>query len=157
MNKIEAIEEFVKRDFNSVPQEWVKIVAEHESEYPNLPMWGTMWIVDNFLGEQLMEKSRMLVYDKEEIDVDSIEDEAERKALQARIDDPDDYMEEYVDEEMSNERAVLDKDGDPTAMFIYEIGDEYVVGIHGAGWNFYDGVWNRVYDTLGLKWHEEEK
>jgi hypothetical protein len=157
MTKGEAVEKFVERDFNSVPQEWVKIVAESESEYPTLPMWGTMWIVDNWMGEKLLAGSREMVYSKEDIDLDAIEDEDERAALEKRIADDSDYMEDYVDEEMAGERSVLDKDGDPTSMFIYEIADEYVVGINGAGWNFYDGVWDRIYDTMGLQWHEEAK
>jgi hypothetical protein len=30
------------------------------------------------------------------------------------------------------------------------IADEYVIGINGAGWNFYDGVWGRLYDVCGI-------
>ena len=161
MNKLEAVEEFVKRDFNSVPQDWVRKIAESEGEYSNFPMWGTMWIVDTFLGEQLMEKSRMMAESPQDIDLDQIEEEegkAKREKIEKAIEDEDwSELEMYYDEEMAYERSVLDVDGDPTAMFIYEVGDEYVVGINGAGWNFYDGVWDRIYDTIGLKWHEEEK
>lgn len=160
MNKKEAIEEFVKRDFNSVPQDWVQKIAESEGEYPNLPMWGTMWIVDNWLGERLMEKSRMMAPDHNEIDLEEIErkeGEEKRKLIEKAIEEEDwSELELYYDEEMAYERSVLDVDGDPTSMFIYEVGDEYVVGINGAGWDFYDGVWDRIYDTLGLKWHKEE-
>lgn len=160
MNKQQAVEEFVERDFNSVPQEWVQIVAEHEGEYPNFPMWGTMWIVDTSLGEQLVEKSRRMVYEAEDIDLDEIEEKEglkRRKQVEKAIKEEDwSVIENYVNEEMADELCVLDKDGDPTSMFVYEVRDEYVVGINGAGWNFYDGVWDRIYDTLGLQWHEEE-
>lgn len=160
MNKKEAIEEFVKRDFNSVPQDWVQKIAEREGEYPNLPMWGTMWIVDYYLGEQLTEKSRLMAPRYDEIDLDEIENKegkAKRKLIEKAIEEEDwSEIEMYYDEEMCYERSVLDIDGDPTSMFIYEVGDEYVVGINGAGWDFYDGVWDRIYDTLGLHWHKEE-
>ena len=161
MNKREAVEKFVERDFNSVPQDWVQKVAESEGEYPNLPMWGTMWIIDRWLGEQLWEKSRVMAPSHDEIDleeVERVEGEEKRKLLEKAIEDEDwSELEMYYDEEMAYERSVLDKDGDPTSMFIYEVGDEYVVGINGAGWDFYDGVWDRIYDTLGLQWHKEEE
>lgn len=160
MNKREAVEKFVERDFNSVPQDWVQIVAEHNGEYPNLPMWGTMWIIDNWLGEKLWENSRVMAPNYDEIDLEEVErkeGEEKRKLLEKAIEEEDwSELEMYYDEEMAYERSVLDKDGDPTSMFIYEVGDEYVVGINGAGWDFYDGVWDRIYDTLGLQWHKEE-
>lgn len=158
MNKKEAIEAMVKRDLNAVPQEWVQVVAEHNGEYPSLPMWGTMWFVDNYTGEKLVENSRVMVSSAEEIDLDGIEDKKERKRVEEAINTADySVTEEYVDEEMAGERNVLDKDGNTTALFIYEVGDEYVIGVNGAGWNFYDGVWDRLYDLLGYQWHSEEK
>ena len=42
----------------------------------------------------------------------------------------------------------------PRPPHIYEVAGEYVVGVHGAGWNFYDGVWDRLYDVCGIRWHE---
>lgn len=157
MTKDEAIKEFVSRELNAVPLEWVKIVAEHESEYPTLPMWGTMWIVDNHIGERLIQHSRVMAARAEEIDLDSIDDEQERKRLEKAIKEEDwPVIEEYVDEEMAYERCVLDKDGNTTALYIYEIGDEYVIGVNGAGWDFYDGVWDKLYDLLGLQWHTTE-
>lgn len=161
MKKREAVEKFVERDFNSVPQDWVRRIAESEGEYPNLPMWGTMWIIDSSLGEQLWEKSRVMAPNYDEIDLEEVErteGEEKRKLLEKAIEEEDwSELEMYYDEEMAYERSVLDKDGDPTSMFVYEVGDEYVVGINGAGWDFYDGVWDRIYDTLGLHWHKEEE
>ncbi len=54
-------------------------------------------------------------------------------------------------EEMKGEMRVAD-----TAMFLYYIDNRYVVGIHGAGWDFFDGVWDVVYDALGMRWHDED-
>jgi hypothetical protein len=156
--KKEAIELFVNRDLNAVPQEWVRKVAEADSGYPSLPMWGTMWIVDTHIGERLIQHSRVMAESKDDIQLDDIEDEAERTKVEKAI-KADDWtvLEEYIDEEMAYEHCVLDKDGRPTALFVYEIGDEYVIGVNGAGWNFYDGVWDRLYDLLDLQWHTTEK
>lgn len=159
MTKKEAIELFVNRDLQAVPQDWVRIVAEHNDEYPTLPMWGTMWIVDRDLGEKLMYNSR---YMNETLDdfideVRTMDDGHEKESLEKAIKDEDWLiLEQYIDEEMAGQHCVLDKDGNTTALFIYEIGDQYVIGVNGAGWNFYDGVWDKLYDLLGLQWHNEE-
>jgi hypothetical protein len=63
-------------------------------------------------------------------------------------------LERYIDEEMSGARCILDEDGRPTAAYIYLIAGEYVIGINGAGWNFYDGVWDKLYDVCDIRWHE---
>jgi hypothetical protein len=63
-------------------------------------------------------------------------------------------LEQYIDEEMSGARCILNESGYTTAAYIYVIADEYVVGVNGAGWNFYDGVWDRLYDVCGIRWHE---
>lgn len=156
MTKLQAIERMIS-EFSAVPLEWVKIVAEHNSDYPTLPMWGTMWIVDSMYGEKLLESSRCMAYDKESIDLNEIGGYRRKEIEKAIKEDNWLNIEQYVDEEMSGERCVLDKDGNTTAVFIYEIGDEHVIGINGAGWNFYDDVWDKLYDLMGLQWHEEEK
>jgi hypothetical protein len=160
MTKEEAIKEFVSRDLNAVPQEWVRIVAESKQEYPALPMWGTMWIVDeNFIGEKLIAHSRVMVSDVTELDVNDMNEKAKEAYHKACYGEEYDYaaFEEYIDEEMAGERCVLDKDGKTTALFVYEIGDEYVIGVNGAGWDFYHGVWDKLYDLLDLHWHDQEE
>lgn len=52
-------------------------------------------------------------------------------------------------EEMRGAMRIAD-----TAAYIYELDGEHVLGINGAGWDFYDGVWDVLYDLVGLKWHE---
>ena len=42
--KQDAIREWVAREFNAVPQEWVRIAMEHFGYWEPLPMWGTMWM-----------------------------------------------------------------------------------------------------------------
>ena len=161
MRKKEAVEEFVKRDINNgVPISWVEAVSDKYGQYLRLPMWGTMWIVDNYIGEKLDENSRVMYDSLEELkfNLDEIEDEKEQARVKKAIEKEDwSVLEDYIDEEMTGEKCVLDKDGRPTALFVYEVGDEYVIGVNGAGWNFYDGVWDRLYDLLEYKWHDEEE
>ena len=125
MNKKEAIEKFVQRDFSPVPQEWVKIVMESKNQPAPLPMWGTMWIVNfGIWGEKLWKNSS-----------------------------PMDENVDGFDEEMEGQNYI---NGIPS-VYIYEIDDQYVIGVNGAGWNFYDGVWDKLYDFFGLEWHEEKQ
>lgn len=155
MTKEEAIKEMVSRDFAGIPLEWAQIVAEHkDEEIYAWPMWGTIFLVDSFYRDRL--KTRRMVSSKEEIDLDEIEDDAERTRVEKAIQDPEEYLEEYVDEEMAGADCILDKDGDTTAAFMYEIDGQYLIGVNGAGWNFYDGVWDKIYDAAEFKWHEEE-
>jgi hypothetical protein len=132
MTKDEAVHQFVDRGFSSIPQEWVKIVAEkYNSGIYAWPMWGTMWFVSfNPWGEKLMNSSA--------------------------VQQGDDEKAPHYDEEMAGANCILDKDGDETCVFIYEIEGEYLIGINGAGWNFYDGAWDKLYDLLGLEWHDKE-
>ena len=127
MTKKEAIEIFAEKRFNPIPTEWVRVIAEKCDEYPNLPMWGTMWQVDNYCGELLMKKVHMI----------------------------DAYNNEDDSEEMNGAYNVLDKDGNATAVYVYEIDGRYLIGVHGAGWDFYDGVWDMLYDLYGCIWHED--
>lgn len=122
-----TVEEFVQKELKSIPTEWVRIVAESVGEFPNLPMWGTMWFIDSTWGERIMKGSALLQ-----------DDDSER---------------EHFDEEMAGAHCILDERGSETAMFIYEVNGQYLIGVHGAGWNFYQGAWDVLYDLLGLQWH----
>jgi hypothetical protein len=101
-------------------------------------MWGTMWLVDSFIGEKLMESAIQVCEPSE----------CENHDKNKTCDVCDDY------EEMYGAWNVKDKEGYGTAAYIYEIDGQYLLGIHGAGWSFYDGVWNKLYDLLELRWHD---
>lgn len=162
MTKEEAIKRWVDRELNSISQDWAeRLFVSFNGYAPKLPMWGTMWILDEFDGEKFFENSRVMVSSVHSIDLDEIEEkegEERRKEVEKAIEE-DDYSitENYVDEEMANERCVLDKDGDPTSVYIYKLDGEYIIGVNGAGWDFYDGVWDRLYDVAGLHWHKDEE
>jgi hypothetical protein len=160
MTKEEAIKKMVE-EFSSLSTDQLKILAEARGEYLGLPMWGTMWRMD-YHGEELYENSRIMLGGIDELkdeigqDKNSNYSEKERKILAKAIKEDDwSVLGDYIDEEMSGERCVLDKDDNTTAMFIYELDGEYWLGVDGAGWSFYDGVWDKLYDIIGLKWHDE--
>ena len=44
-----------------------------------------------------------------------------------------------------------------TGIYAFKIADDLVLGINGAGYDFYDAHWIPLYDALGLQWHEKEK
>lgn len=138
MTKEEAIKEFVARDLSGIPLDWVQAVAEQKGEEIYAwPMWGTMWILDFPGADDLYNDARVMVASKEDIDLKSIENVRVRARLARAIkNDEWSMLENYVDEEMSGARCVLDKDGDTTAMYIYEIDGQYVLGVNGAGCAF---------------------
>lgn len=157
MNKKEAVERMVD-SFSSLSQEQFRTLAEASGEYFPLPMWGTLWRMDYF-GETLYDNARYMLGDKNELrdEAEACKDKEERKKLLKAIKDDDwSVLEEYIDEEMSGARNILDKDGNTTAMFIYELDGEYWLGVHGAGWDFYKGVWDKLYDICGLEWHDND-
>jgi hypothetical protein len=153
MTKDEAVKKMVD-GFSGIPQEWVRIVLEHYGEYHALPVWGTMFIVD-FWGEKLYKNARVMLGDKSELYEEYANDKESLAIIEKAIAENDwCTLENYIDEEMSGERCILDKDGNTTAMFIYEIDGNYVIGINGAGWDFYSGVWDKLYDIIGLQWNK---
>ena len=162
-NKQDAIREWVAREFSAIPQEWVRIAVEHFGYADPLPMWGTMWIVNAHLGEKFMQHSRVMAGDASDIDIESIDDGKERDNVQNAItglkEENIDWagcaiLDDYINEEMAGARCILDQHGNTTAAYIYDIAGDYVIGVHGAGWNFYDGVWDTLYDVCGIRWHE---
>ena len=106
--KQDAIREWVAREFNAIPREWVRIAMEHFGYAEPLPMWGTMWIVDAHLGEKFMRHSRVMAGDASEIDIEGIDDAKKRGKVQNAItglkEENIDWagcalLEEYINEE----------------------------------------------------------
>lgn len=141
--KKEAIEAFVERDFKPIPQEWVKIVAEAKGEeIYSWPMWGTMWFVNFAIwGEKLMKHSQLVVHPEE------CENHDKHETC---------YLCEDGEEMAGAHNFVYENEHgtQSTAIYVYEVDGRYLIGVHGAGWDFYDGVWDRLYDFFDLKWHD---
>lgn len=161
MTKEDAIRDFVARDLSGIPSDWVQVVAEKKGEEIYAwPMWGTMWICDFPGANRLLENARPMLQG-----IDELKDEVDQgknsnfsqkhreKISKALLGDDWDVLGEYVDEEMGGAHCVLDTKGNRTAMYVYDIDGTIVLGVHGAGWDFYSGVWDKLYDILGLQWH----
>lgn len=161
MTKQEAIKAMVK-EFQMIPQDWVQTVLEKDDQFEPLPAWGTLFFIEDSLGEELWdEKSRVMLGDKSELwdearNLDDEDPDKEKLRLALEADDWD-VLSDYIDEDMSGGRCIIDDEGHPTNMFIYNIRVAYLIGIHAYGFDFYDGVWNRLYDILGLEWHSEDE
>lgn len=149
--------------FSSLSHDQLNTLAEASGEYLCLPMWGTLWRMDYF-GDTLYENARTMLGDKSELRdeleageyIDAEAKKEKAMLIKALAEDDWSVLEEYIDEEMSGMRCVLDIEGKTTAMFIYELEGEYWLGVNGAGWDFYHGVWDKLYDICGLKWHDHE-
>ncbi|MCA9124889.1 MAG: hypothetical protein H6822_20210 [Planctomycetaceae bacterium] len=42
-----------------------------------------------------------------------------------------------------------------TGIYAIDFDDELLLGIHGAGYNFYDHHWSKLYTALGYRWHTD--
>lgn len=131
-NEHDLLEEFVSRNFNIIPSEWFKIIMEEKEIYQPLPMWKSMWICDSWTGEKLWNHS------KETINPSDCKAHAKGETCTLC----------ESGEEMEGVMNIKNVNGDYTPVFIYEIDDKYIIGIHGAGWNFYDGAWNKLYEIV---------
>ncbi len=55
------------------------------------------------------------------------------------------------DDEMNGYQEIGD-----TGIYAFNIADKLVLGINGAGYDFFEDHWTPLYETLGYKWHAEE-
>jgi len=136
--KDQAVQRFQERNFQSIPSDWVQTIFNDRNSEHKLPMYGTVWIVEEYWGRKLFTiKSKLLK-------------EYDSNRTQA-------YNDKNTHCEMAGERAVIDRDGLPTNIFMYELDGRYVMGVHGCGYSSFDGVWDVLYDLFELKWHLEIK
>ena len=60
---------------------------------------------------------------------------------------------EEEDEESQSFAAAGWRQVDETGIYAIEFDDELILGIHGAGYDFYSHHWSPLYDALGYQWH----
>jgi hypothetical protein len=73
-----------------------------------------------------------------------VNDPVDKRAIQALLQPVTDEEDElYGSEEVGN-----------TGIFAFDIDGEIVLGIHGAGYDFYEHHWIPLYEALGYAWHE---
>ena len=156
MTKKQAIKKFVIEDLQAVPREWIIKLLAQEHRYEPVGMWGTCFIINNIDTDYL--RTRMMFSSIQELtkNLDLFGDE-EHEKLECAIENEDwNILENYINEEMAGSQNILDQKQRPTSMFLHNMADEYVISINTAGFDFYEGVWDILYDTIGLKWHDEE-
>jgi len=141
--ELEACKLWIDRDFNSIPQALVKKAFEEDWENieilaPTLEAWIKAY------GED---------YEDEEEAEDAFYESEERFPFPMwgwyfQPSDPldADWFEEHA-EEVYLKCGVCVYCTDETGIML---------GINGAGYNFYDSHWLPLYRLRGLKWHDEE-
>lgn len=172
MTKKEAVELFVQRELQCVPQEWARIVAEHDGEYPAFGMWGTVFLIGDWLSEKCGRIGHEVYYSPEDTPEEVLQEYIMQHIEGDLSDDDTDalynsydaiaerwphliesFYEDYCDEEMAGAWRVVGN------IYAHEVADQYVLSINAAGFDFYDesyGVWPRLYDALGLQWHDND-
>ncbi len=58
---------------------------------------------------------------------------------------------EDEDDDMNGAKVV-----EETGIYAFYIDDELVLGINGAGYDFYEAHWIPLYEALGYNWHDSE-
>ena len=112
--RAQAIRDLVD-GFSAIPERWARILADEYGDDFKGVMWGTMFLVNNYV-------------DRERIF---------------------DLLRTVDDEELGVVREVAD-----IGIFAWEIDGELVLGINGAGYDFFASHWRKLYDALGYRWHE---
>lgn len=125
-SKKKAVERMVET-MSYIPYGWLEHVKEALGEGFGDPMWGTIWLAGDNKGcfESIMKEYE--------------------------------YDWEKLEEEEGEECATLIGDGwrelGDSGVFAREFDGELLVGIHGAGYNFYSEHWEKLYDEVGYLWH----
>jgi hypothetical protein len=160
--------------FSAIPHEWASLVAQHidEEECCALPMWGTLFKVEDSCDERGIRKMLQPIGVSTSDDITDIRDFIEDKGLDV---DPDDHLwgepedgdydlEMVVDAVNEAWRDSYDEDchladsgwqrvGD-TGILAREFDGNILLGINGAGYDFYESHWTPLYLALGYKWHK---
>lgn len=116
--KREACKKWITRDWSKIPSwlitddaEWYEkwdIIADDEEEWPEFPMWGTLFAPDEWLDEEWIDENREAVI---ECGFTILENRAMGSLM---------------------------------------------LGVNGAGYDFYEAHWIPLYEKRGLLWHDED-
>jgi hypothetical protein len=165
--------------FDNIPADWAALVAEHKDgdECVALPMWGTLFRVGNMdrgnIEKLMVHPVPTDIFDliafmeEHDIDPDALYLNNTVKLLALAASDPDEIDEEDVDalrdavidewrESMDEDAFLADsgwQDVGSTGIIAREFDGELLLGINGAGYDFYESHWTRLYDELGYTWH----
>jgi hypothetical protein len=163
--------------FSAIPADWAQAVAEKldDEELYAMPMWGTVFIandmdksnIEKLLTEAVPEDAVGLIEFAEDHGIEIAENEMKLLALAASDDDHEDevrrirgeVMEQW--QESGNDNAALASFGwqnvGSTGIVAREIDGHLMLGINGAGYDFYEAHWMPLYLALGYSWHKSEE
>ena len=160
MRKIEAVERMVKQEFNAIPLTLI------EKAYPNIDGWHNITpLLDGdyviYEGEEveIIEKlgddNSYIIEDIEggRFTVNSYEVDCENLSIFP--------MWGTVWQSVGLQSEWIGRNLDTVAdcgFEIYEADDldGYILGVDGAGYDFYEAHWVPLYEAQNLKWHDEE-
>ena len=160
MRKIEAVERMVKQEFNAIPLTLI------EKAYPNIDGWHNITpLLDGdyviYEGEEveIIEKlgddNSYIIEDIEggRFTVNSYEVDCENLSIF--------QMWGTVWQSVGLQSEWIGRNLDTVAdcgFEIYEADDldGYILGVDGAGYDFYEAHWVPLYEAQNLKWHDEE-
>ena len=159
--------------FSCVPYDWARVIAEHidGDEAVALPMWGTLFKVEDSCDERKIRDMMRPIGVSTEDDIDDIREFVEERGLGIDVEDYSDGdedepaydIDELVYAVMDAWRDSYDEDcafadsgwqevGD-TGILAREFDGHLLLGINGAGYDFYERHWMTLYRALGYEWH----
>lgn len=175
----QAVDTLMER-FSTVPGSWLALVAQHidKDEFVPMPMWGNCYKVDdsglesmirNLCGDGLPvpKDALALVEFAEERGIDLDDEALSLLALIASGEEDEDLVEDEIERIREEIIDHLRDEGDEDMMFA-EAGWSDVGGtgfmardfdghlclaVNGCGYDFKASHWTRLYNELGLKWH----
>ncbi len=165
--------------FDNIPQSWAALVSQHmegEDECYAFPMWGTLFRVsamdrsniEKLLSDPLPTDIQGLIEFMEDQSIDPEEIDNAMRLIALAAEDPDEIDEDEVSTlrteiyerwtESGDEDAYLCMAGwevvGSTGIWAREFDGHLLLGINGAGYDFYSSHWVRLYDELGYSWHK---
>ncbi len=109
--------------FSQIPADWIRELAEHQGETLAIPMWGTVFAPHD--GSDAAAIRRLCR------PIAGAEGDADMESLTA-----------------SGWEAVAE-----TGILAVTFDEVLLLGIHGAGYDFYADHWEPLYNALGYHWH----
>ena len=159
MRKIEAVERMVNQEFNAIPLTLI------EKAYPEIDGWENITPLKSgdvveYLGDYyelitVLEENEIVIEDaegnKKTVDIAEIyKDDEIIFPMWSTVWQTVGFQSEWIGRN-------LDKVAN-CGFEIYEAEDldGYIIGVNGAGYDFYEAHWVPLYEAQGLKWHNED-
>lgn len=160
--------------FSCIPYGWAKLIAQHidDDECVALPMWGTLFKVEDGCDNRSIKKMLVAIGVSTDDDISDIREFIEEKGIDVTLDDyllgepeDEDYdLEKVVDAVNEEWRESYDEDCaladsgweavGTTGLIAREFDGHLLLGVNGAGYDFFESHWIPLYKALGYSWHK---